>query len=126
MGAHACQCPLRKPTGQRNAKAVCKRNENRRSMATRSRAFWLTQGSVVWNVEADRNELFNGTSRTPARARLRQSLSGAASGQPAMRSQARQRDSTDRAYLIYFVLSRNLLRWESVASCAGRPAQWRH
>jgi hypothetical protein len=62
MGAHACQCPLRKPTGQRNAKAVCKRNENRRSMATRSRAFWLTQGSVVWNVEADRNELFNGTS----------------------------------------------------------------
>jgi hypothetical protein len=71
MGAHACQCPLRKPTGQRNAKAVCKRNENRRSMATRSRAFWLTQGSVVWNVEADRNELFNGTSRTPARARLR-------------------------------------------------------
>jgi hypothetical protein len=44
-------------------------------MATRSRAFWLTQGSVVWNVEADRNELFNGTSRTPCARSLEASPS---------------------------------------------------
>jgi hypothetical protein len=77
-------------------------------VATRSRAFWLTQRRVVWNVEADRNELFSGTSRTPAP----RSLEATPSPKPPRASlryvlRPGQRDSTDRDYLIYFVLSRH-------------------